>query len=290
MLSADLLLTVSLGYVALLFAVAEVTDAMSLHDGSQRRLGFGMSRTAYPVGGIEFIGEQLPDARVFTAFRYGSTFTGMRRPDQRAATNGNTHGYPTAYLQDVIAATADTDKLAYLKLSTRHQLTVALLPMGAPLSVRLLRSSDWALTFVGREEAVFVQRRAMSDVWLGAHDLEAQLARGAELIVPPGELSDPRPWWRGASGPTTLLLASELLHAGGYPDQAMALASQAVAVAPGDAQALGQYGLLLLAEGDVERARPLLLRSQAGRGYNVLKDKVDLALSGLEPAPESETH
>jgi|GEM_PF-1860028 len=273
--------------LALLFSVAEVTDAMSLHDGSQRRSGFGMSRIAYPVGGIEFIGEQWPDARVFTAFRYGSTFTGMRRPHQRAATNGNTHGYPTSYLRDVIAATADTDPSAFLQLSTRHQLTVALLPMGAPLSVRLLRSSDWALAFVGREEAVFVLRRSVGDDGLGAHDLEASLSRGGGLIVPPGELSDPRPWWRAGSGPTTLLLASGMLFGGGYPEQATTLASRAVELAPDDAQALALNGLLLLAQGDIENARALLRRSQDGQGYNVLSERVELALSGLDPAGEA---
>jgi len=276
--------------LALLFSVAEVTDAMSLHDGSQRRSGFGMSRIAYPVGGIEFIGEQLPDARVFTAFRYGSTFTGMRRPHQRAATNGNTHGYPTQYLRDVIAATADTDPAAFLQLTTGHQLTVALLPMGAPLAVRLLRSSDWALTFVGREEAVFVLRRSVPEAWLGAHDLEASVSRGGELIVPAGELFDPRPWWRAGSGPTTLLLASGMLFAGGYPEQATALASRAVEAAPDDAQALALHGLLLLAKGDVENARPLLLRSRGGSGHNALREQVELALSGLEPVGESTSH
>lgn len=274
--------------LALLFCVAEVTDAMSLHDGSQRRSGFGMSRIAYPVAGIEFIGEQLPDAQVFTAFRYGSTFTGMRRPHQRAATNGNTHGYPTEHLRDVIAATADTDPSAFLQLSTRHQLTVALLPMGAPLAVRLLRSSDWVLAFVGREEAVFVLRRSVGDDGLGAHDLEAALSRGDELIVPTGELSDLRPWWRAGAGPTTLLLASGMLFGGGYPEQATTLASRAVDLAPNDAQALALYGLLLLARGDIESARPLLLRSQSGHGYNVLSERVELALSGLDPVVASE--
>ncbi|MFT7464354.1 MAG: hypothetical protein ACI9EF_002709 [Pseudohongiellaceae bacterium] len=268
--------------LALLFSVGEVTDAMSIHDGSQRRSGFGISRIAYPVGGIEFIGEHLPDARVFTAFGYGSTFTGMRRPLQRAATNGNTHGYPTQYLQDVIAATADTDPGAFLQLTTRHDLSAALIPMGAPLAPRLLRSADWALVFVGRQEAVFVRRRNTDEAWLAEHDLEAQLSLGRELLVPGGELSDDRPWWRQAPGPTTLLLASRLLFAGGYEELATSLAEQAVAVAPDDAQALSWRGLLLFAAGDRDASQAMLLRSQEAHGFNVLAQDVRTVLMRIE--------
>ena len=58
---------------------------------------------------IGYLADELPEADVFTAFRYGSTFTGHRWPDQVASINGNTHGYPTTYLMDVAAAVSGSD-------------------------------------------------------------------------------------------------------------------------------------------------------------------------------------
>jgi hypothetical protein len=264
--------------LALTLCVGELTNVISLHDGTQRRSGFGASRIAYPDGGIEFIGEHLPDARVFTAFRYGSTFTGKRRPDQRAATNGNTHGYPTQYLRDVISATAGQDPVVFARLSSEHGLTAALLPLGAPLAAKLMRSSRWALVFVGREEAVFVQREAVPPDWLAAHDLERRLAEGLGIEVPPGELSDPRPAWCAAPPPTTRLLVARLMFEGGFPDQASDLAALAADSAPDDPEALGLHGLLLLRQGQRDEGRAVLRRSLNARGFNIMEDTVRQAL------------
>ncbi|HTE06414.1 MAG TPA: hypothetical protein VK824_09475, partial [Planctomycetota bacterium] len=75
--------------LALLVAWGELSDATSVHDGLDRRAGHGLSAIAYPDAGIEFIARELPTRSVFTAFSYGSTFTGRRWPQQVASTDGN---------------------------------------------------------------------------------------------------------------------------------------------------------------------------------------------------------
>jgi len=268
--------------LVLALSLGEVTNGISMHDGSQRRAGFGASRIAYPDGGIDFISKHLSDVGVFTAFRYGSTFTGRRRPKQRAATNGNTHGYPNEYLKDVVFGTSCQDPGAFSRLSREHELTAALLPLGAPLSAQLLRSERWTLVFVGREEAVFVLRESVDDDWLVAFDLESRLTAGQAIYVPRGELSDPRPGWCAAPQPTTRLLVAGLLAAGGFTAQASGLAAQAVASAPDDPEALGLHGLLLLRRGRQDQGRAMLRRSLEASGINVLEDDVRQALEDAD--------
>ncbi len=249
--------------LAAALVAGEVTDATSVHDQLPRRTGWGLSQLAYPDEGIAFIGEQLPDARVYTAFRYGSSFTGRRWPAQAAATDGNTHGYPTSWLMQVMGAASGEDRLAFDRLCSRHELSVALVPMAEPLSVSLLARDDWTLVCLGRQEAVFVQRDAVPAEWLAEHDLEARLDAGQSLTLPDTPprghvLVWPRSWVPLAEIDQTLLLM-----AGGHDDAAFERCRDALAGAPDDANALGLCGLLAARLGRLDEARTLLERSLA---------------------------
>ena len=269
--------------LAVLAAAGEVTDATSIHDGLQRRWGWGVSRLAYPDLGIAFIARELPHARVFTAFRYGSTFTGRRWPEQVASTNGNTHGYPTEWLERVMAATADTDPMAFRLLALAHDFDAALIPMACPLAGRLLRDPDWTLVCLGLHEAVFVERASVPVDWLATHDLEAVLARGETPYLPEPEA---RPSWaveRPAGAPFTAAL---LAAAGGHGEAAVALARQAVADAPGDGAALGLLGLMLAQRGELDEALGLFERSVGSGTSHPMAEEVRRQLERLRAAGE----
>jgi hypothetical protein len=251
-----------------------------VHDGLERQWGSGLSATAYADDGIAFIAEHLPHAGVFTAFRYGSTFTGRRWPEQAASTNGNTHGYPTAWLIEVMDAVAMRDPLAFDRLCDRHDLDVALLPMEAPLSPRLLRRDDWVLVCLGRSEAVFVRRAAVPPGWLAVHDQEVLLAQGLLPDLPRTPpcgtvLGLPR-----ACAPSTEVAAVQLLRDAGYPQQAETLVQEALALARGAAQALALAGLLAAARGETDVARGLLTASLERGLVLRLQPEVRRALAG----------
>jgi len=247
--------------LVLVIALGELTDFTSVHDGLDRQWGLGMSGTSYADDGIDFIARELPQAGVFTAFRYGSTFTGRRWPEQAASTNGNTHGYPTEWLIEVMDAVSLNDPSAFDRLCDRHRLDVALIPMEAPLAPRLLRRDDWQLVCLGRSEAVFVREGAVPEAWLAAHGLEQTLAGGGLPPLPrtprlSGPLGLPR-----VLAPSTELAGAQLLRGAGYPRQAEALVQEALALAPDDPLALALAGLLAYDRGDMAAARPWLERS-----------------------------
>lgn len=266
------------GLLALAILAGELTDHISIHDGLQRRTGLGLSRLAYPDAGIDFIASHLPEARVFTAFRYGSRFTGRRWPEQVASTNGNTHGYPTAWLAEVVAATADTDPTAFGRLAALHGFDAALIPMDCPLAPRLLRDPDWTLAFLGSQEAVFARRGAAPGAWWATHDLEDALGRGEVPVLPGPET---RPPWGVARPAGPALRAATLLLAGGFRDLAYTLARTAVSQSPHDGQALGLAGLLAWRRGDAADARRWLTASADTTGWHPLRDDVDGALEEL---------
>jgi len=256
---------------ALLLAWGEVSDRISIHDGLDRRAGWGRSSIAYPDAGIDFIAEHLPQAGVFTAFSWGSTFTGRRWPEQSAATDGNTHGYPTAYLIETISALSGSDPDAFRRICARDGHVAALLPLAGPLSIALLADPDWALVCVGRREAVWVQRRSMSAEWLAAHDLPARWRAGERPDLP----DTPRDAWLGswaARAPVAELDQALLLSAAGLAGPARVRAEDALAVAPDNAEAHTLAGLLAWQLGDRDSARARLERGLRLRGPNRLAE------------------
>jgi hypothetical protein len=269
----------ALGAVALALVAAvcagEVSDATSLHDGLQRRWGPGLSTLSYPDQGIDFIAEHRPDGKVYTAFRYGSRFTGRRWPEQVASTNGNTHGYPTAWLERVTAAAADDDPMAFRGLVREHGFDVALLPMDGPLAARLVRESDWSLVFLGRHEAVFVREETVAPDWLAAHDLEARLASGDLPELPRAEA---RPWFGVERPAGPVLRAAALCVASVLPDAALGYARRAVEQSPHDGQAQGLLGLLLVSRGRTEQGLSALRASVAAGDVHPLQERVRKAI------------
>lgn len=226
--------------LAAVVALGELTDHTSVHDGLSRRWGTGVSRLVYADRGIDFIGSEIPDHRVFTAFRYGSTFTGRRWPRQAASTNGNTHGYPTDYFIEVMDAVSMRDPIAFDRLAERHGLDAALLPMDSPLAARLLRREDWRLVRLGVDEAVFVEAASVDPAWLATHDLEARLRAGGVLgsddlpATPPcGTVLG----LRKACRPTSEIAAAVMLRRAGLVQAARAMAARAAAHESGDAEA-----------------------------------------------------
>jgi hypothetical protein len=263
--------------LALVLAVCagEVSDATSLHDGLQRRWGLGLSSLSYPDGGIDFIAEHRPDGKVYTSFRYGSRFTGRRWPEQLASTNGNTHGYPTAWLERVTAAAADDDPMAFRGLVREHGFDVALLPMDGPLAARLVRESDWTLVFLGGHEAVFVRGETVERAWLAAHDLEAALASGELPELPPAES---RPWFGVERPAGPVLRAAALCVASVLPDAALVYARRAVEESPHDGQAQGLLGLLLMSRGRTDEGLSALRASVETGDVHPLQERVRKAL------------
>ena len=263
---------------ALLLVAGEVTDATSIHDGIQRRAGFGSSRIAYPDGGIAYLAEHLPGARVATSFRYGSTFTGRRWPEQVASVNGNTHGYPTDYLIEVMAAASGKDAMAFWRLARTHDLQAALLTMDGPLAARLVRDPGWALVFLGVGEAVFARVDATDPDWLAAHDLQPRLAEGVLVPLPAVE---ERPWWGVARPAGPAFRAAALCVAAGYGEAARGYARAAVEESPDDAATLALAGLLALQAGEQDEALRLLRRSRATGHWHPLEERVDAALAEI---------
>ncbi|MCB9899242.1 MAG: hypothetical protein H6825_14650 [Planctomycetes bacterium] len=269
--------------VALLLVVVvawgELTDTTSVHDGLERRTGLGLSRIAYPDEGIAFFARELPHANVFTAFRFGSTFTGRRWPEQVASTNGNTHGYPTGYLEQVMAAVLDADRAAFDDLVRRYGHDAALLPLGAPLSAVLLDADDWTLVDVGVREAVFVRRDAVDPLWLSVHDLELPLRLGRPFPVPRTPCDPPLfGLLPRACDPLAERDTALLLLVAGFPEAADAAAALALEMAPDDPESLALHGIVLRNTGHADEARALLERSLALGGVNRLADSARDAL------------
>ncbi|HEX5009524.1 MAG TPA: hypothetical protein VFY71_03910 [Planctomycetota bacterium] len=261
-------------------AFGELSDRTSVHDGLDRRAGLGRSAIAYPDTGIAFIARELPKPRVFTAFSWGSTFTGRRWPEQVASTDGNTHGYPTSYLIEVMSALSGEDALAFTRITDRDHEDAALLPTAGPLSIELLRDPLWALVCVGVRETVWVRRSAVSPDWLAQHDLLARWRAGEppELPgTPRGALLGPL----AAEVPLAEIDQSLLLMAAGLDEDALRRAQAASARVPGDPEAPALRGLLLERLGRKAEAADALRESLAAGGFNRLADKARAALQRL---------
>jgi hypothetical protein len=257
----------------------ELSDRISVHDGLDRRAGFGSSAIAYPDAGIDFIARELPDRSVFTAFSYGSTFTGRRWPAQAAATDGNTHGYPTAYLQDVMAAMSGADALAFDRLVVRDGHDVALIPMAGPLAFRLATDRDWTLVCVGVREAVYVRRAAVTPAWLAAHDLLARWRAGETPELPDTPRLAPLLGIPRVTVPLAERDQALLLWRAGLVEAALARAREAMAAAPLDPEATALTGLVLLELGRADEAEPLLRESLASSRFNRLAEEARAALA-----------
>jgi hypothetical protein len=264
--------------LTLLVVVGEVGDRTSIHDGLDRRFGFGLSEIAYPHTGIGFIAEQLPEERVFTAFSYGSTFTGWRHPQQTASIDGNTHGYPTAFLIEAMSALSGEDSLAFDRMVARDGQTVALLPMAGPLSMRLLAHPGWALVSVGRRESVFVRRDAMDPAWLAGHDLLATLRAGGRPTWPGTPACESLAGLPRACAPNAELDQALLLLTAGLPALAQERAEAAQAIAPDDPEVAALLGLVALRLGEDDAARELLQRSLDAGGFNRFAQQARAAL------------
>ena len=253
--------------LALVVGYGEVTDHTSVHDGLSRRWGGGVSRLVYADRGIDFIEEELPEHRVFTAFRYGSTFTGRLWPRQVASTNGNTHGYPTDYFVEVMEAISMTDPTAFDRHAERYRLDAALLPMDCLLAARLLRREDWKLVQLGVDEAVFVQVDSVDAEWLAEHEIEWRLRTGG--LLESGDLPETPPpgavfGLAKSCRPTTEIAAAMMLRRAGLVDAARSVARKAAEHESNDAEAVT---LLALLEFDLtpQDARQVL-RRQLDRG------------------------
>ena len=256
---------------AILLAVAELSDALSIHDGLDRRSGHGLSRLAYPDAGIDFIARELPATSVFTAFSYGSTFTGRRWPEQAASTDGNTHGYPTSYLIEVMAALSGEDPTAFDRLVARDGEQVALIPMAGPLSMSLLGDPRWALVCVGVREAVFVQRSAVDPQWLGEHDLVARWRAGEIPDLPDTPAAGT---WLGlpkACEPLAEIDQALVLLRVDLVERALERIGVALDGCPGDAESWTLRGVALERQGRREEARVALQTGLAASGFNRLE-------------------
>jgi hypothetical protein len=256
--------------LAMLVGYGEITDHTSVHDGLSRRWGGGVSRLVYADRGIDFIETELPEHRVFTAFRYGSTFTGRLWPAQVASTNGNTHGYPTEYFMEVMEAVSMTDPIAFDRLSERYALNAALLPMDCMLAARLVRREDWKLVQLGVEEAVFVQAESVDADWLATHKIEWRLRSGQELAS--GDLPETPPpdsllGLTRSSRPTTEIAAAMMLRRAGLVAAAQSVARQAAEHESNDAEAATLLALLEFDQ-DPPAARHALQRQLDRGGVN----------------------
>jgi hypothetical protein len=266
---------------ALLLAAAELSDTLSIHDGLDRRSGHGLSRLAYPDAGIDFIAQELPATSVFTAFSYGSTFTGRRWPAQAASTDGNTHGYPTSYLMVVMSALSGDDPTVFDRIVARDGEQVALIPMAGPLSIELLGDGRWALVCVGLREAVFVQRSAMDPEWLAAHDLVARWRAGATPELPGTPRSGS---WLGlakACAPLTEVDQALLLLRVDLVERALQRLDAALALCADDAESWTLRGLALERLGRTADARAALQRGLAASGFNRLEPEARALLEKL---------
>jgi len=270
--------------LALTVAWGELSDTTSIHDGLDRRSGPGLSRIAYPDAGIEFIAHELPHRSVFTAFSYGSTFTGRRWPEQVASTDGNTHGYPTSYLMEVLAASSRDDSAGFRAICARDGHDVALIPLAGPLSIALLRDPEWALVCVGVREAVWVARSAMDPAWLAEHDLLARWRLGEQPVLPDTPVLPDPAWLPGvhrAFLPLAEVDQATLLAGAGLVDAALVRATEATERAPRGAEALALRGLLCARLGRSAEARELLARSMELDGYNRLREAAAEVLARL---------
>jgi len=266
--------------LAALVAWGELSDHTSVHDGLDRRAGLGRSAIAYPDTGIAFLARELPHLRVFTAFSWGSTFTGRRWPEQVASTDGNTHGYPTSYLIEVMSALSGEDKLAFTRITERDHEDAALLPTAGPLSIELLRDPDWALVCVGVRETVWVRRSAVPPAWLAQHDLLARWRAGEPPDLPgtpDGALLGPL----AAEEPLAEIDQALLLMAAGLDQDALLRAQAASARVPGDPEAAALRGLLLQRLGRAPEAISALRESLELSGFNRLADRARTALEQL---------
>ncbi len=273
--------------LAVALMLGEAGDGINIHDGLERRWGTGLSQLAYPLGGIEFIAEHLGDREVFTAFRYGSTFSGLRFPEQAASTDGNTHGYPTADLIEALAAVSGADPSAFGRLAARDGDTVALLPMVSPLSVQLFRDPAWTPVFFGRREAVYVLASSVDPTWLAEHDLTVPLQRG----VWPGGLDTPAPTTlfgvRRAWRPVAEVDQAVLLMLTGHRAVALERARRAVERAPDHGASLTLCGLLEVATGDASTGADLLRRGLAAGGVDPLSRQAREVLDGLQDSEDT---
>jgi hypothetical protein len=266
--------------LAAVVAFGELSDRTSVHDGLDRRAGLGRSTIAYPDTGIAFISRELPRLRVFTAFSWGSTFTGRRWPEQVASTDGNTHGYPTSYLIEVMSALSGEDALAFTRITDRDHEDVALLPTAGPLSIELLRDPLWALVCVGVRETVWVRRSAVPPEWLAQHDLLARWRAGE----PPDLPGTPRGALLGplaAEVPLAEIDQALLLMAAGLDEDALRRAQAASERVPGDPEAAALRGLLLERLGRHTEAASALRESLERGGFNRLADQARAALQRL---------
>jgi hypothetical protein len=266
---------------AVLLAAGELSDTISIHDGLDRRSGHGLSRLAYPDAGIDFIARELPASSVFTAFSYGSTFTGRRWPEQAASTDGNTHGYPTSYLIEVMSALSGDDPTVFDRIVARDGEQVALVPMAGPLSMELLGDPHWALVCLGLREAVFVQRAAMDPGWLAVHDLAARW-RAGEAPELPGTPDGGT--WLGlpkACAPLAEVDQSLVLLRLGLVEAALRRIDAALDRCGGDAESWTLRGLALERQGRREEAKLALQTGLAARGFNRLEAEARAHLEQL---------
>ncbi len=260
----------------------EVTDTTSIHDGIDRRWGTGVSAIAYPDRGIDFIAEELSDRSVFTAFRYGSTFTGGRWPDQIASINGNTHGYPTAYLQETLSALSGEDPLGFSRLAAQYSHDVALIPAASPLSVQLLKDPAWALVNLGRRDAVYVEKATVSEEWLEDHDVTARFLRGEGLDAWDSvRLGDVLGMER-CFVPLAEIDQASLLLAGGFIKAARRRAEDALALSPQNLDALALAGVASHLDGKDDLAVDLLDRALSGEGLFRLGGLREMAAQARE--------
>lgn len=274
--------------LALLVVVGEQTDAFSVHDGLDRRAGHGLSEIAYPLEGIAFVAEHLPDERVFAAFSFGSTFSGLRAPRQHALIDGNTHGYPTAFLIEAAAALSGEDPDAFDRLVDAHDVTVAMPRVAGPLAARLLREEAWTLVKIGRREAVYVRRDAVDPAWLARHDLEARLRAGE---IPAMAGTPPPTRWLGlrcAWRPIAERDQAALLLAGGFASAARARVEAGLAHAPDDPESLALLGLVHAAQGRVAEARATLTRARDALGASPTAAIVERTLARLDVSAREE--
>ena len=266
---------------AVLLAAGELSDTISIHDGDDRRSGHGVSRLAYPDAGIDFIARELPTTSVFTAFSYGSTFTGRRWPQQAASTDGNTHGYPTSYLIEVMSALSGEDPTVFDRIVARDGEQVALVPMAGPLSMELLGDPRWALVCVGLREAVFVRRVAVDPEWLAAHDLAARWRAGEAPELPDTPESGT---WLGlpkACAPLAEVDQSLVLMRLGLVEAALLRLDAALDRCGHDAESWTLRGLALEKLGRREEAKVALQAGLAAPGFNRLAAEARAHLAGL---------
>ncbi len=167
-----LFIPLSCGIVGWKFA----TDRINLHDRLDRSAGFGMSTIAHPDLEIAFVLDHLKDTKLFNSFQVGSYFVGVAYPPMKPFLDGNTAGYPPAFLAEYVSIV--TAKTPPKDVIAKWGFTSFLVKPGHPFTRALLADERYVPVCLGRQAVVIVDRQAVPSELVSRCDLRPQLRSG----------------------------------------------------------------------------------------------------------------